>query len=342
VRRSRTEQLTLVPASGGAPITLFHSERKAGLVTTQDVFQVSPDGAYLAYASDGALHVRAADGTERVIPGFTGDGLMRFAPRGELLAVVLGERSEKSAQRIVVFDLGTGATRELATFSSVRQLEWIRDGLVAQEWSQAGQRQTLIALPLAGEPRTLLERPARDALLFATAATGTRVVAFDADDTAVHILDLDAAAPGEPRELGVVHDQVTNAAASLDGERISFTTQLAVFTIRGAERPVAISARDFIHSLWYARDGRLGYAAPGSATILDGHGSQRFDAEGPQMLRFDPRSGAALIATGAHAWEVAGATPRRLATAESGTEIIGVDRFADGLVLWTTGSREAM
>jgi len=338
VRRLRTDHLILVPDDGSAPLTLFAETREAGDLATQDVFQASPDGGYLAYAAGGALHVRATDGSERTIRDYQRFAHMRFSPDGQYLAAVVGDPFTQRGQRIVLFEVATGTTRELAAFASVTQLEWLREAVVVHAWDQARQRDVLVALPLAGDPKTLLEHPSNDIATFVAAATGTRVVAFVTDTTATHVLALDASAPADTHELGAIHDPVTNAAASLDGERVAFTTAAALFTVTGNDKPRAISDRSSIHSLWFARDGRLGYASPTSATILDRSGAHRFDTEGPiSMLRFDPVSAQALVAASANAWDVAPATPRRLATPPPGGDLLGVDHFAGGLLLWTTG-----
>lgn len=337
VRRWRAEQLELVPADGGAPIILFTEDREPGELTTQDVFQVSPDGAYIAYAANGALHIRATDGSERTLPDYARYAHMRFSPDGAYLTAIVGEPLGEHPQRVILFDLASGATRELATFASAQSLEWMRDGVVVQAWDSARQHELLVALPLTGKQTILLERPSNDISRFVAAATGTRVVAFVSGATATRVLSFDAAAPAEPVELGVVHDPVTNAAASLDGDHIAFTTSAALFTITGSEHPRAISDRFFIHSLWFAHDGRLGYASTSSATILDSAGAHRFDSDGPiSMLRFGPQSSRALVATTEHVWDVAAAKPHRLATVPPDRQVLGVDQSSAGLVMWTT------
>jgi len=337
VRRSRAEQLVLTPADGGAPIVVFADSREPGEVATQDVFQVSPDGAYLAYAAYGELHIRAVDGSERALNDYSRFGHMRFSPDARYLAAIMGDPNGAKDQRVILLDLASGTTRDLGTFKLAHSLEWMRDGVVAQVWDATRQHELLVALPLAGEQTVVLERPSNDISRFVAAATGTRIVAFVSDATATHVLSIDAAAPAEQHELGVVHDPVTNAAATLDGTRIAFTTSAALFTITGSERPRAISDRGFIQSLWFARDGRLGYASTSGATIIDSAGAHRFDADGPvAMLRFDPLSSRALVATPTHTWDVSTATPKRIATVPRGRLLLGVDQFAGGLVTWTT------
>jgi hypothetical protein len=333
VRSSRTEQLTLVPADGGAPVTLFTASRDLGELTTQDIFQVSPDGAYLAYAATGSLHVRATDGSERTIFNYTASDLMRFSPDGKELAVA-------AQGHVLLFDLSTGKTRELATYLAVRQLEWIRDAVIVHVREQDSPRDALVELPRDGQPRTLLDRERNDIGRFVAAATGTRVVAFLRDNahdsSETRVIAFDVATPAGTYDLGVVHDWVTNAAASLDGEHIAFTTANAVFTANGNEHAKAISQRGDIDSLWFAHDGRLGYASATSVTILDGRHAQRFDRDGPiVMLRFDPITSRALVATPSQAWDVATAAPQRLVKPGAGSTLLGVDHFAGGIVLWT-------
>ena len=316
MRRLRTEQLLLVGASG-APVVLSAETREPGELTTQDLFQVSGDGAYLAYAFDNTLHVRAADGAEHTIADYGRSSEMRFSPDGSRLAAVVGET------RVVLMDLATGDVHDVANLPlAVRQLEWAGDRLVALS------RNNIVALPFDGPPATLLTSDGIERFV----AGGRRIVVFEWNDDAVHVLALDITAPDSLRELRTVEDPVTNAALTIDGKRLAFTTRLAVFTGTGDDKPIAISDRGDVHSLWFARDGGLGYASPTSATIIGGTHAQRFDSDGTvEMLRFDATTHAPLIATDAHAW-VAG---KRVTAVPDGAHVLGVDRFAGGTVVWT-------
>ena len=316
MRRLRAEQLLLV-GDTGAPVVLAAETREPGDVTTQDLFQVSPDGAYLAYAFDNTLHVRAADGVEHRLADYGRASEMRFSPDSRRLAAVVGDA------RVVVMDLASGDVREVATLPlGLRQLEWAGDRLVALS------RSSIVALPFDGPPATLFEGDMIERFV----AGGHRLVIFDRDDRATHVLALDITAPDSLRELRSVEDPVTNAAITLDGRHLAFTTQLAVFTGTGNDKPVAISDRGDVHSLWFARDGALGYASSTSATIIGGTHAQRFDSDGPvEMLRFDTTTHAPLIATDTHAW-VAG---KRVAALPDGRHVLGVDHFAGGTVVWT-------
>ena len=315
VRRLRAEQLLLVGADG-TPIVLAAETREPGEIATQDVFQVSADGAYLAYAFDDTLHVRAADGVEHTIAGYVRGSEMRFSPDGSRLAAVMGDA------HVMVMDLATGDVRDVATLPlGVRQLEWAGDRLVVLS------RSSIIALSLDGPPATLLVGDSIDRFV----AGGHRVVVFDRNDTAVHVLALDITAPDSLRELRTLEDSVTNAALTVDGKHLAFTTRLAVFTATGDARPIAISDRGDVHSLWFARDGALGYASSTSATIIGGAHAQRFDSDGPiEMLRFDATTHAPLIATDTHAW----VDGKRVTGVPDG-QVLGVDRFAGGTVVWT-------
>jgi hypothetical protein len=319
VRRSRAEQLILV-GDDGVPVVLAAEMRHPGEVATQDVFQVSADGAYLAYAFAGKLHVRAADAVERTIADYREGSQMRFSPDGTRLAAVVGAEHA----HVVVMDLATGDVHDAATLeTSIRQVEWTRDRLVALAGS------ALVAVPLDGPPATLMV----DYGIEKVAAGGDRVVVFDRQDDGTHVLALGIDAPRDLRELRTVADSVTNAALTLDGERLAFTTPLAVFESAGDAPPAVISERAGVHSLWFSRDGRLGYASAASATVLDGAHPQRFDSDGTiAMLRFDRRSNEMLVATQTHAWGAG----KRLASPPPGQSLLGVDRFAGGVVLWTS------
>lgn len=319
VRRSRAEQLTLV-GNDGTPVVLAAETREPGQLATQDVFQVSADGAYLAYAFVDKLHVRAADGVERTLAEYRAGSQMRFSPDGTRLAAVIGEAHE----RVVVMDLASGDVHEVAQLPQrIRQLEWTRDRLVAL----AGN--ALVTVPLEGSPATLMIDWGIDRF----AAGGDRIVVFDRQDSGTHVLALDVAAPQDLHELRTVEDPVTNAALTRDGTRLAFTTQVAVFEGIGDAKPTAISDRSGVHSLWFSRDGRLGYASDRSATVLDGDHAERFDSDGAiAMLRFDAHSNVPLVATQTHAWGAG----KRLASPPPGQLLLGADRFAGGVVMWTS------
>lgn len=289
MRRLRTDQLDLVRTDGTSSV-LFTATREPGEVTTQDIFQVSPDGAYLAYIDDGSLHLRAADGIERTFDDYR--GLMRFSPDARYLAAAI-------AGHVQLVDLAYGTTRDLATAPPLRQIEWVRDGLVALT------DDSLIEMPLVGPQTTLLGHASIER--FVTAGTGTRVVAFVREPDVTRIVAFDG---GTRRELGTSHEPTTNAAASLDGTHVAFTTSEAVFALDGDAAPQPVAPESYVHSLWYARDGRLGYATAWATTI----GGQKFPSNaGVNMLRFDPLTGDGLVAQ---------------------ANRLGLDHFAGGYVEW--------
>jgi hypothetical protein len=56
-----------------------------------------------------------------------------------------------------------------------------------------------------------------------------------------------------------------------------------VFAIDGDAAAQPVAPESYVHSLWYARDGRLGYATAWATTI----GGQKFPSNaGVNMLRF--------------------------------------------------------
>ena len=286
--RLRTDQLRLVRADGTSSI-LSTETREPGELTTQDIFQVSPDGAYLAYIANNALHLRAADGSERTFDDYR--GLMRFSPDARDLAAAI-------AGHLQLVDLVYGTARELTTLP-MRQLEWRRGGLVVLTTD------SLIAVPLVGPQTIILDHASIER--FVAAGTGTRVVAFVREPDVTRIVAFDG---GRRAELGTSHDPTTNAAASLDGTHVAFTTYQAVFAIDRDAAPQPVAPESYVHSVWYARDGRLGYATAWATTI----GGQRFPSNaGVNMLRFDPLTGDGLVAQ---------------------ANRLGLDHFAGGYVEW--------
>lgn len=333
MRSSRAESLVLV-GDDGTRRELFTQHRDAGELATQEVFQVSPDGAHLAYAFEDTLHVRASDGSEHTIAGYhQGASHMRFSPDGKYLAAILANTAE---HRIVLLDLATGALRELGVFTVVMGIEWSQHRLIAATWDLDRHLAVLFAFPSDGSATRIAEVVSYDRFIAAPDASRVIVVARDASSSRVVAFDADA--PSKLRELAKLDGRIENLAISRDGSRVAFATAAGVFETRGDARARSISARSFVTSLWYSRDGSLGYASTSSATVLsDGGRARHFDSDGPiAMLRFDAVSGHALVATRAHAWDLA--TSQRFAAPGAGQALVGVDRFAGGLVLWTAAA----
>lgn len=72
MRGSRTQYLTLVTPDGWRTELASDWDVPEGKAT-QDLFQVSPDGSFLAYSGGGSLHIRGADAGERLIGDYLVD-----------------------------------------------------------------------------------------------------------------------------------------------------------------------------------------------------------------------------------------------------------------------------
>jgi len=327
VRSSRTQHLILVKPDGWRTELAYDWDVPEGKAT-QDLFAVSPDGALLAYASNDKLHVRSADGSERLIEEYVWLAQMRFSADSKYLAAITGA----APQHLVVLELATGETRELATFAQIEQIEWLQGGIVASI-PDATRGHVLVEFSPAGAAKTLLEGQGLER--FVTASEGSRVVVFRHVGNETRVQSFDAAAAGPLRDLRTVHDPVTNAALSRDGRQLAFATALALFTSTGDGQPEALADSGVVHSVWFARDGRLGYASPTVLTLGDRDHAHRIPSDvSINMLRFDPVSGHALIATANSARDAD--ARNEVASAPANATVLGVDRYAGGVVLWAS------
>ena len=78
------------------------------------------------------------------------------------------------------------------------------------------------------------------------------------------------------------------------------------------------------------------------ATVLGGRRAAQLETGTDiRMLRFDPTSSDVLVAAGGEArvWDPAKKASSKV-DGGSGNAVLGVDRFAGGLVLWTTSKGE--
>ena len=333
----RTERLLLLPPTGGAPVELATATRTVGAVDSQDELAVSPDGRYLAWTTpeDERLHLRDPEGHDQVLARY--GRRMRFSPDGKWLAAIT-DVGRGDWHKLIVWELATGHSQSLITVSYPGRFEWTRDGIVIARGSE------LVHVPLAGDPRVLFKAQGNEYLeRFTAAATSSRVILVTgterAGDRSLNVRALDLDHPDRIRRLGTVPGTgVDNAEQSPDGNRVVLATTRGLYVIDGDRTPRELSNRRDVHSLWFAPDGRMAYASPLGATVLDGRRARRLEPRDPiQMMRFEHGSARVLVAAGrdVRAWDPESGQQTLLASAQPGEQALGADRYQGGVVLWT-------
>jgi hypothetical protein len=333
VRRGRTERLLLVPSDGGATVELASAGRVAGAVDSQDELAASPDGKYLAWtmSGDDRLHLRDAEGHERSLARYAHK--MRFSSDGRWLAAVT-EVGRGDWQKLIAWELATGRIQPLLTADRVGRFEWARGGLVV------AQHDELLHASLAGGSRSLFKAAAGEHLQrFTAATTSSRVVVVVETERGLKVRSLELDHPDRIRELGSLPGaRVDNAEQSPDGDRIVLATSRGLYVVDGDAAPRELSGKQDVHSLWFAPDGRLAYASPVGATVLDGKRTRRLESRDPiHMIRFEKGSARVLVASGrdVRAWDPATGQKPVLASAPQGDQLLGVEGYQGGVVLWT-------
>lgn len=219
----------ILASDGSPPVELFRESRGRGALTTRDIFQVSPDGAFLAYTKGGVIHIRSATGDERTLPTHEGATLIRFSPDGKYVAALAGTRyGEHADERVVLMELASGTTHDVLAHTSAWQLEWAKDGLVALAQDKDARSSKLVHVTPDGTEATLLDVPERSTPRFVASSDATRVVVFLhewGDKPTTRILALETTAPEQQRELATLRDvEVVNTDISPDGTRVAYTT----------------------------------------------------------------------------------------------------------------------
>ena len=339
-RRVREDRLVLEPIGNGPERLLAQRQEWSatpGAEPTQRRYLVSPDGEWLAFAdpTSGALHLVGPGGREIVIGDVRGRDV-RFSPDGRSAAIVTGSGERDT---VALVDLASGAQRSLGALTQVHWIEWTAAGVVVQHFSAVERSEMLTLLPLHGAPRDLAMETA-GIRRFVAAARATRVVYFSANG----IFQLDAAHPERPPQVignGRLGGGVQNAEASPDGTRVAFVAMDGLYEMEGANAPERIDAQPGIHTVWYSADGAfLAWASPRGATVRGLGASHTLAAPAGDLraLRFARLGGGLVVARGAEllAWNPLTGVSETLGRARAGELVFGGDRFAGGVVLWTS------
>ena len=215
-------------------------------------------------------------------------------------------------------------------------MEFCADGLVVLEYKYAaGVTESILTLmPWTDEPR-VLARVEGLVSRFACAKAGVSIAYF----LGTHIWSI--ARPGAPPiPLADIGYDVQNAEMSPDGRK------LVVVTVKDAHlfedgKLTATLGLSGAHTVWFSRDGsQFVVANQHKAYWQSGEKTAELlgDEKSPiRTARFAPMSPWIMVARGQEAirWNPSQNDSETIASAEENEEMLGVDVFGGGVVVWT-------
>jgi dipeptidyl aminopeptidase/acylaminoacyl peptidase len=334
-RRVRDEALTL-RRTGLPDIELFRQRESIYLheYPTQNRFQVAANASAIAFTTPEKNHLTIVrrDGTIATFDGIH-HHQFRISPDGQMLAAARYDAGTYGMSRI---DLHTMQQAARAQFQNVIWAEYCAEGLLVLGYKYVpGNVESSITLwPSKEEPRTIAQVDAK-VTRFACAKGGKNIAYFVRDQI------WSVAEPGAQAiriaELG--HD-IINAEMSPDGRSlIVLTAQDACLFEDG--KFVSFLGIPAAHTVWFSGDGKQFVVANAhrahwqrgekTATLTG-------DLKSPiRTARFAPMSPWIMVARGADAvrWNPEQDEAEVIASADAGQEMLGVDVFGGGVVIWT-------
>lgn len=308
---------------------------RGATVFTQRLFVASPRGRYLAYADGTSRQLRVRDrrGRERVVEHAAGRDA-RFSADERFLATLRVSTTHRNGTDLVLLDLATGAARVLtAGLDHPQWIEWIAGGVVVSHLD--GTDTALSYAPLDGELRRLATSPTLQAR-FTAARRGTRVLYLDGQR--VFVTDIGATA--HARVVGELEAAADNLEMAPDGSQAALVAGAAIHRWVAGQDGVSLLVRSTPHhTVWYSADSRqLAYASNRRVAVIANGRSYSLveDTAEVHSMRFRPRGGGLVIATGNQAFVWDPVTDRRtqLARASAGETIDVADVYDGGAVTW--------
>lgn len=334
-RRVRDEALTL-RRTGLPDIELFQARESIylGQYPTQGRFQVAPNAQAVAFTTPGHddLTIVRRDGRMTSFTGTHRDQF-RISPDGQTLSVARYHAGSFGISRI---DIRTFEEVSHVPISSAIWLEFCSEGLVVLEYKYtAPNRESLFTLlPWKGQPQQLA-RVNGFATRFACAKAGTNITFFmDGNMWSIPNIGAD---PVHVADLGY---DVVNAEMSPDGRQLVVVTLKDAHLFHDGKRITSLGM-PAAHTVWFSRDGsQFVIANEHKAHWQRGEKTAQLlgDEKSPlRTARFAPMSPWIMVARGQDAvrWNPDQGDAETIASADEGHELLGVDVFGGGVVIWT-------
>lgn len=334
-RRVRDEALTL-HRTGVPDIELFRARESIyiGQYPTQGRFQVAPNAAAVAYTTPGRneLTIARRDGVMATFAGVYQDQF-RMAPDGRSLSVAQYTEGSFGISRI---DLRTLERISRVTMSNAPWVEFCADGLVVLEYKYTpkGTQHVLSLLPWNDEPRVVANVDTH-VKRFSCAKAGKNLAYFS--EGRVWSIPKAGAEAVRLAEFGY---EIVNAEMSPDGRSIVVVTSKDAYLFEDGKMVESLGI-PAAHTVWFSHDGNEFVVASAERAHWQ-RGSKKVtigaDAKSPiRTARFAPMSPWIMLVKGRDAirWNPEQNDTAVLASADGDDELLGVDVFGGGVVLWT-------
>jgi len=334
-RRVRDEALTL-RRTGLPDIELFRARESLYIhqYPTQNRFQVAPNAGAIAFTTPdkGDLTIVRRDGTMAAFEGVH-HGQFRISPDGQTLAAA---RYYEGAYGVSNIDVRTMQAASRVQVRNVIWSEFCAEGLVVLEYNYipGGVEASLLLLPWKAEPRTIA-RIDKNASRFACAKAGRNCAYFARGEV------WSIAEPGaEAIRVADLGQEITNAEMSPDGRSLIVLTARDAYLFEDGKAVGAVGIPK-AHTVWFSRDGSQ-FVVANATTAHWRRGTKTAelpaDEKAPiRSSRFAPMSPWIMVARGSDAvrWNPDQDEAEVIASADAGQEMLGVDVFGGGFVIWT-------
>jgi hypothetical protein len=336
-RRVRDEVLAL-RRPGLPDIELFRARESiySDQYPTQGRFQVSPNAQVIAFTMPGqnTLSLARRDGTLTSFDGVHHDQF-RISPDSQSLSVARYYGGTYGMSRI---DL---RTMQHASYAEIPQnimswSEYCAEGLVVLGFSyvKTGRQNSLELMPGNEQPRTLtlLDMNVRR---FACAKAGTSIAYFAGGK----VWSIPKAG-AEPVLLADLDEEIVNAEMAPDGRSLVVVTNKDAYVFEDGKLAVSLGIPQ-AHTVWFSRDGsQFVVANAHMAHWQRGTKTAKLTADEKSPIRsarFAPLSPWVMVARGQDAvrWNPDQDEAETIASVDADQEMLGVDVFAGGVVLWT-------
>lgn len=334
-RRVRDEALTL-RRTGLPDIELFRARESLYLhqFPTQGRFQVAPNAQTMAFSTPGKdlLTIVRRDGKMGTVENIYQDQF-RISPDGRYL---LAMRYYAGALRVASVDLHTFQESLTIVASNPIWLEVCADGLLVLEYKYVNSivQHILHLMPWTGEPRVIADIDSYTRR-FSCAKAGKNIAYFPRG--AIWSIAEPGAEPVRIAELG---QDITNAEMSPDGRSLIVLTDRDAYRYEDGKLVQTLGLPK-AHTVWFSQDGSQFVVANAYKAIWQ-RGEKKAelsaDEKSPiRTARFAPRSPWIMVARGADAvrWNPESDNAETIAVADENQEMLGVDVFAGGVVIWT-------